>query len=261
MQITRSLLIVGVLMLIGCGQGEYIPEDDTNVGSVKPEQVVVGRERWRSFLSNVTGYRFVLNSQGFVDTIYHDNGFAVFTYNDAYRDPHNAINDMVEMKLYGINKNAYGVCTFNIGVNGYAKNGTETDLSTGKSYNWRFEYNKRGYLTSVRAGSDMCTFEYVDGNIVEYTNYIETDETFYFAYSSMPSYGYMPYFHSPGFIESDFGPILPFAYLAGLVGQPSENLPSICEREKDFEDYYWTYEYKYIFNNDGTLVGLYYQQI
>lgn len=256
-----GVLIGVILLMVGCSPNDYTPEDDTNVGSVRSEQVVVGRERWRNFLSNVTGCRFVLNTQGLVDTIYYDEGYAIFIYNDEYRDPQNAINDMVEMKLYDINHVAHKVCSFNIGSNGYAKNATEVDLATGKDYAWRFTYDKYGYLISLNAGSDMCTFDYIDGNIVEYTNFVEFDETFYFAYSSMSSHGYMPYFHSPGYIESDFGPILPLAYLAGLAGQPSKNLPSICEREKDFEEYIWKYEYEYIFSNDGVLVGLYYQQI
>lgn len=262
MQVMRGLLIGIGLLMVGCIQpGDGVDDDVNNVGGVRPEQVVVGRERWRTFLGNVTGYGFVLNVNGLVDTIYYEGGYAAFSYRDEYRDANNAINDMVEMKLCGYDDAVQRICIFNIGANGYAKNATETDLATGDSYTWLFGYDRQGYLTSLRVGGDMCTFEYEDGNLVEYTNDVETDETFFFSYSSMSSHGYMPYFHSPGYIESDFGPILPLAYLAGLAGYPSANLPSSCERERDFEEIYWTYEYRYVFSNEGALVGLYYIQL
>lgn len=250
------------LLAVGCMDfNDDSVDDEANVGSVRPEQVVVGRERWRGFLSNVTGYDFVLNEQGMVDTVYYQEGYAVFTYKDEYRDVHNAAIDMVELKLYGFDHTVQRMCTFNIGANGYAKNAMEIEMATGNSYTWNFDYDRMGYLTSIRVGGDWCTFKYIDGNLVEYTNDVDADETFYFSYSSISSHGYMPYFHAPGYIESDFGPILPMAYLAGLAGHPSANLPSSCEREREMEEYLWRYEYRYIFSNDGALVRLYYQQI
>lgn len=250
-----------VLMIVGCVPSDDEVDDGPNVGSVVPEQVVVGNVRWRSFLSNVTGYSFVLSDKGLVDTILYDKGYATFEYRDEYRDPLNATRDLVEMKVHGRDAVVRTVCTFNIGANGYAKEATETHMDTGKSYRWEFEYDRLGHLLSIDAGGDMCTFEYVDGDLVEYTNSVDKDEDFYFTYSSLPSLGYMPYFHAPGYIEEDFGPILPMAYLAGLAGRPSEHLPSACEREQEFNEYYWEYEYKYVFSNDGVLVGLYYQQL
>ncbi len=248
-----------MLMMVGCGPHDGNTEDDvTDIGSVRPEQVVVRNDRWRSFLSNVTGYTFVLNDAHMVDTIYYDHGFATFTYRDEYLDALGASTDMVEMKLCNIDGTAHTMCSFNIGRNGYAKNATETYLGTGKSCIWRFSYDKHGYLTSLEAGSDMCRFKYVDGNLMEYTNYVDENEDLYFTYSSMSSHGYMPYFHAPGFIEGDFGPILPMAYLAGLAGKPSNNLPMICDRESFLGDYAYSYEYKYIFNNEGALVSLYF---
>ena len=78
----------------------------------------------------------------------------------------------------------------------------------GKSFEWRFSYDDYGHLTYLKAGSDVCTFEYEDGNMVEYTNSCVEEETYRFSYSSLSSYGYMPYFHAPGYLEEDFGPIL-----------------------------------------------------
>lgn len=249
------------VMMVGCVPSDGDVDDENNVGSVVPEQVVVGNERWRAFLCNVTGYSFVLNDKGLVDTISYDMGYVTFEYRDEYRDPLNAARDLAEMKVYGRDSIVRTVCTFNIGANGYAKEATETNMTTGKSYRWEFEYDRLEYLVSIDAGGDMCTFEYADGNLVEYTNYVDTDEDFYFTYSSLPSMGYMPYFHAPGYIAEDFGPILPMAYLAGLAGRPSEHLPSICDREQEFNEYYWRYEYKYVFSNEGALVGLYYLQL
>ena len=248
-----------ILILVGCGpyEGER-EEDPADVGSVLPNQVVVRNERWRSFLSNVTGYTFVLNKSGLVDSIYHNNGFAAFSYHNEYLDPHNASNDMVEMKLCSIDGTVQTMCTFNIGKNGYAKSATETQLTAGKSYTWNFTYDIHGYLTSLEVGGDMCKFVYADGNLVEYTNYVGDNEDFFFTYSSMSSHGYMPYFHAPGYIEGDFGPILPMAYLAGLAGKPSNNLPTICDRESFLGDYFYSYEYQYVFNNEGALVSLYF---
>lgn len=260
---TWGVLCCGLFMaltIVGCGPIDDDWDDETNVGSVQPENVVVGNERWRGFLNTVAGYSFVLNNSGLVDTIYYDYGYATFVYRDEYRDPDGAALDLVEMKLYDSNNIVRNVCTFNIGRNGYAKNATEIDRNNGESYTWKFEYDKYGHLTSLDAGGDLCTFEYMDGNLIEYTNYVDADETFYFSYSSLSSQGYMPYFHSPGYVEEDFGPILPMAYLAGLAGRPSKNLPLLCEREQDFNEYYWVYEYKYVFNDDGMLVGLYFQQ-
>lgn len=256
----HAALLGMVLVLVSCGpsDGRVEEEDPVDVGSVRLEQVVVRNERWRHFLSNVTGYTFVLNKSGLVDTIYHDNGFATFAYRDEYLDPHGAANDMVEMKLYGIDGAVQTVCTFNIGLNGYAKSATETQLTKDKSYAWYFSYDVHGHLTSLEAGVDMCRFVYADGNLVEYTNYVDDNEDFFFTYSSMSSHGYMPYFHAPGYIEGDFGPILPMAYLAGLAGKPSNNLPTICDRESFLGDYIYSYEYKYVFSNDGALVGLYF---
>lgn len=256
-----GLVMGAALLTVGCVQPDDEWGDEMNVGGVRSEQMVVGRERWRNFLGNVTSYRFVLNAQGLVDTVYYDGGYTAFAYYDEYRDVNNAVNDMVEMKVCGPDHSILRTCTFNIGANGYAKNATEVDLLTGSSYAWRFEYDRAGYLTRLKVGDDVCTFEYEDGNLVEYTNKVDKDETFYFSYSSISSHGYMPYFHAPGYIESDFGPILPLAYLAGLAGQPSANLPSSCEREQEFNEHYWTYEYRYVFSNEGVLVGLYYLQM
>lgn len=250
-----------VTLVTGCVPSDDGVDDEPNVGSVAPEQVVVGNGRWRSFLSNVTGYGFALNGKGMVDTISYETGYATFEYRDEYRDPLGATCDLVEMKVYGRDDIVRTVCTFNIGGNGYAKEATETDMDTGKSYRWEFEYDRQGHLVAIDAGGDRCTFEYDEGNLVEYTNYVDTDEDFYFTYSSLPSLGYMPYFHAPGYMEEDFGPILPMAYLAGLAGRPSEHLPSGCEREQELNEYYWTYEYKYVFSNEGALVGLYYLQL
>ena len=262
-QISRTLWLgLMIVMMVGC-----VPSDDgvgdegPNVGSVVPEQVVVGNARWRGFLSNVTGYGFVLADKGLVDTIFCDTGYTTFEYRDEYRDPFNAAYDLVEMKVYEHGDVVRTVCVFNIGANGYAKEATETNIDTGKNYRWRFEYDQQGHLLSIDAGGDMCTFEYADGDLVEYINHVDADEDFSFTYSSLPSLGYMPYFHAPGYIEEDFGPILPMAYLAGLVGKPSDHLPAACEREQESNEYYWEYEYKYVFSNDGVLVGLYYQQL
>ena len=248
-----------MLILVSCGPNEGDREDDpADVGSVRPEQVVVRNNRWRTFLSNITGYTFVLNDVHLVDTIYYDHGFAAFSYRDEYIDALGAPADMVEMKLCTLDGTVHTMCAFNIGKNGYAKNATETNLRTGEGRTWRFTYDKHGYLTSIEAGKEMCRFTYADGNLVEYTNYVDENEDLYFTYSSMSSHGYMPYFHAPGYIEGDFGPILPLAYLAGLAGKPSNNLPMLCDRESFLGDYAYSYEYKYIFNNEGALVSLYF---
>ena len=148
MQVMRGLLMGIGLLMVGCIQpGDGVDDDVNNVGGVRPEQVVVGRERWRTFLGNVTGYGFVLNVNGLVDTIYYEGGYAAFSYRDEYRDANNAINDMVEMKLCGYDDAVQRICIFNIGANGYAKNATETDLATGDSYTWLFGYDRQGYLT------------------------------------------------------------------------------------------------------------------
>ncbi len=254
----QGLCMTLLMTIMSCSAPDGPVDNYSNMGSVKAEQVVAGRARWRNFLSNVTGYTFALNDNGLVDSIFFDDGYAVFEYRDEYQTSSRNPYNVVEMKIFGIDRTPHTNCMFNIGTNGYAKNATENNLLTGKSYTWTFSYDQRGYLTALNAGGDRCEFEYMDGNIVEYTNYVDTDETLYFTYSSLQSMGYMPYFHAPGYIEEDFGPILQFAYLAGLAGRPANNLPTSCERVQEFYDKYWLYEYKYTFSNEGNLVGLYY---
>lgn len=246
------LLLVGV----SCGtpdDGHYI---DNEVGSVSASQVVVCSQ-WEKFLNNVTGYTFSFNKEGFVDTVRYKGGYASFAYYAGEREVQTVGNDMVDMKLHDMSGMVNTVCTFVIGANGYAKRCTEVRVADNRSYDWRFYYDHRGYLTSLDAAGDECDFEYVDGNLVEYTNWCEGEETYVFTYSSLSSFGYMPYFHSPGYIEEDYGPILPLAYFAGLVGKPSKNLPSVCDVYDD-DEYIRSYEYRYVFNNDGELVNMYY---
>lgn len=247
-----SLLLVGA----GCGKpddGHYI---DNEVGCMSASQVVVCSQ-WEKFLNNVTGYTFSFNKDGFVDTVRYRGGYASFVYYAGSREVQTVGNDMVDLRLHDMDGVVNTVCTFVIGVNGYAKRCTEVRVADNRRYDWRFKYDHRGYLTSLDAAGDECEFEYVDGNLVAYTNWCDGEETYVFTYSSLSSFGYMPYFQSPGYIEADYGPILPLAYFAGLVGRPSKNLPSVCDVYVD-DEYVRSYEYRYVFNNDGELVNMYY---
>ena len=261
--ITIRLAAVLMLAMTSCAEWDIDTDDDSvGVGSVITEQVVVADASWRKVLSNITGYTFTLNSKGLVDTVRYVGGYACFLYADEFRDPVSAVYDRAEMTLYDHMGKRKVVCSFYIGTNGYAKSATETRMADGKSFDWRFSYDDYGHLTYLKAGGDICTFVYENGNMVEYTNSCANDETYYFSYSSLSSHGYMPYFHAPGYLEEDYGPILSLAYLAGMAGAPSRNLPANCSIEYDDGDSYWTYdyEYKYVFDNYGALVRLYYQE-
>ena len=252
-----SAALFGCMLAVSCDTGLSNEElgvvDNSGNGRLNPANVYIRQEQvQRIHGQNILDYTF--NNEGFLTGVIYD-GQLTYSFDYPESDPSKVI-----LTEYTMGDDNEYYTEFTIGANGFANMAINTCNYENYREVYKFYYDSEGHLVKCNLAGDVYTFKYENGNLVELKSDEHTETITYNEKAN--DYAVMPYTSvSPSYINSSFGVSLTHAFLAGILGRPTKNLPAttrIHYNDNSVDDVNYTFVYRY--DGSGNLIGINYEE-
>lgn len=254
--ISKILFVLfGCMFAVSCETGVSNKElgivDNSGNGRLNPDNVYIRQSQ----VQTIHGHglmTYTFNEEGFLTGVIY-NEKLIYSFDYPEDNPNKVL-----LTEYSWDTDQEYYTEFTIGANSFANIAVNTNNYDSYREVYKFYYDSEGHLVKCNLAGDVYTFKYENGNLT-YIDSDEKSETITYN-NEANNYAVMPYTSvSPSFTNSTFGVSLTNAFLGGLLGRPTKNLPvtsTTHDKAERFDDS--VYEFQYTYNEFGQLIDINY---